>query len=155
MNCISFAIKALGRKSLFSCELEQKLYKKGYKSSEINETLARLKDLGYLDDNDLSKQLILSYLDKGKGFYWIKLKLKERSGKASLEHLELITEERERAASKIALKHCRNKDLAKTKAFLYRRGFRLEFTEIGSSGESADIADVLEPCEVVDEPFET
>lgn len=48
------ALDCLSRRALTNYELELRLKEKGFESSDIDRTLTRLKDYGYLNDQDLA-----------------------------------------------------------------------------------------------------
>lgn len=63
----AFAIRALGRRALFSSELRQKMYDKGLSSSAISEVLQFCERIGSIDDENLAKIKTEIELRKGKG----------------------------------------------------------------------------------------
>lgn len=57
-TCFEKAADLLGRRAHFRRELEQKLLKRGFEKAEVQETLDRLKELGYLDDERTAEAFV-------------------------------------------------------------------------------------------------
>jgi SOS response regulatory protein OraA/RecX len=54
-SAVDAALRLLGRRDHFRAELERKLGQRGYPPDEIGEALARVAELGYLDDAALAR----------------------------------------------------------------------------------------------------
>ena len=73
------ALEILGRRAHGDYELRQKLYRKDYAASEIDEVMNRLLTYGYVNDNKLANFLFVKYLQVGKySLNQIVSKLKQR-----------------------------------------------------------------------------
>jgi regulatory protein len=74
---LSVALKKLGRKNYSEKEFREKLLK-NFPSDQVDETIARIKKFGYLNDRELALYLTEDYLRKNKEYYYILSKLKQR-----------------------------------------------------------------------------
>lgn len=57
-QCFNESLKLLGRQSYFKKTLKDKLKQKGYGEEEINFTISKLQDLGYINDDSLTTSYI-------------------------------------------------------------------------------------------------
>jgi regulatory protein len=64
-ECTARALKLLAGRSHFRRQLEAKLRSKGFESDDIEITLERLTELGYLDDTRTAIELVESRLRRG------------------------------------------------------------------------------------------
>nr|HRC86057.1 RecX family transcriptional regulator [Thermoanaerobaculia bacterium] len=64
-SALEKATELLARRAHFERELERKLDTRGYPKSEVAAALARLKELGFLDDFNASRELVESRLRRG------------------------------------------------------------------------------------------
>ncbi|HHV78209.1 MAG TPA: regulatory protein RecX [Firmicutes bacterium] len=55
---MDYALRALARRPLTQSELRRKLLHRGYEATEIGECLARLSEMGYLDDRQFAKDFV-------------------------------------------------------------------------------------------------
>ncbi len=124
------ALKILARKDLSSKSLKEKLLKKGFAEAEIDQEIENLKKKNILNDEKLKERMVELFLEKGKGYFYIKYYLNlEGLG----EDLELLLENEANFALKIIKqKKFKKSDLKDSKKkikmmlFLSRRGFRQE-----------------------------
>ena len=65
MSCMEKAVDLLSRRPHFRRQLEQKLSSRGFSSDEVETTLARLEELGYLDDVACARGFVTQRLRRG------------------------------------------------------------------------------------------
>ena len=119
-------------------ELRRKLSGKGYAEQEIEESILRVKDLGYLDDLRFARSFASSALRNGKGFGpRLKLELSRRGVAGSivnqvLEELAGEYSERELLAQLIERRYpgfdaatASDKEKRRVVGYLQRKGFSL------------------------------
>lgn len=119
-------------------ELRRKLSGKGYEEQEIEESIRRVKDLGYLDDLRFARSFASSALRNGKGFGpRLKLELSRRGVAGSVVNQvlgELAEEysERELLAQLIERRYpgfdaatASDKEKRRVVGYLQRKGFSL------------------------------
>ena len=68
----------LGRRALSEHELGSKLEEKGYEEADIHDTLAYLRDYGYVDDAKYALSFALTRHGRGQGQYRIRQELRNR-----------------------------------------------------------------------------
>jgi len=127
-----FAVKALAQRALFSCELAQKLRKKGFSEQIIPITLSFFQRTGALQDEDLMKLNMEKEIKKGRGFLCVQAKW-QKKGLKDLVHLGPDWDLLEQDALKKLLQRkgviwnaLDWKEKQKVMLFLKRRGFRKE-----------------------------
>lgn len=111
-----------------SSALEEKLLSKGFSSDEVSEASAMLKKKKYLDDDKLARRQARIYLEKGKGFFYIKHHLAnlgftdipEIPAEDEVGVILEILEKKGQTPAKLA----NMKNRVKIMVFLSRRGFR-------------------------------
>jgi SOS response regulatory protein OraA/RecX len=124
------ALKILAKKDVSSAKLASKLAEKGYERDEIEDVCRALQKKGYLNDAGLAERQARIYLDKGKGFFYIKHHL-NNLGLSQAPQVDIQDE------VKVILEILRKKGLTPKKltgsearvkimVFLSRRGFRHE-----------------------------
>jgi regulatory protein len=64
-SCLDKAVELLSRRSHFTRQLERKLRQRGYPPAEVAAALARVTELGYLDDRRTARQYVESRLARG------------------------------------------------------------------------------------------
>ena len=119
-------------------ELRRKLSGKGYAEQEIEESILRVKDLGYLDDLRFARSFASSALRNGKGFGpRLKLELSRRGVAGSivnqvLEELAGEYSERELLAQLVERRYpgfdaatASDKEKRRVVGYLQRKGFSL------------------------------
>ena len=74
------ALAMLARRALSEMELRQRLTQKGY--TDIDDTVLRIKDLGYLNDQALAEALAREAERTGRGPLWLANKLRQRGVRA-------------------------------------------------------------------------
>lgn len=124
------AIKYIGISKKTEYEVRQKLKRLQVTSSVIDEEINYLKELGYIDDKDYARSFVKQcYKMMQYSIYEIKNKLLQKGINASIieEELELLKDSDYELNTVEKLKNGKLKsyDDEKTKAYLYRRGFRL------------------------------
>lgn len=134
----SYASFLLGRKFYSQGELTQKLKNKGFNAAAIAQTLARLTEFGFLNDQRLTENFITNLIAyKTYGYYLIKQKLlakrlpKDICEPLLSQYLDIETETKiaRRWLNKQAINKSAKADFAqKTKlaARLQSRGFRMD-----------------------------
>ncbi len=142
-SCYEAALSLLKYKDNSEKELFRKLLDREYSEKEIEETLAKLRDVGYVDDETLADDLFEAYRQRGAyGDRYIHQKLKEK-GLATEKHLS-PEEEQETAANllrrKAEITPALKENYKKAAAFLLRRGFTTDavsyaFRSIGEEAE--------------------
>lgn len=144
------SLRVLGIRDHSEAELKRKLSAKGYEEGEIEASIARLKELGYLDDLRFARAFASSALRNGKG-YGPKLKLElSRRGVAAgivgrvLDELSEEYSEKELLSQLVARRYpgfdaeaaC-DKEKRRVVSYLQRKGFSLSaiFRELKHHGE--------------------
>lgn len=143
-SCIEVAVGMLGRRDYSVSEMRQKLDLKDYPSTEIEEAIARLKDLEYLDDSKYARHFVN---DKGRLSGWgrMRIELTLRQKKVSDKAIEAAIERYEekmttgdvptwtgRATELLERKYgffegaLEMKDFQKRMNFLLRRGYDMD-----------------------------
>ena len=124
------ALKLLAGRDMSSNALAEKLLSKGFAAKEVDETLSLLRSKKYLDDGKLASRQAMLYLEKGKGFFYIKHHLRnlgftempEIPAEGEIDSILEILEKKGQTPAKL-----RNaKTRVKMMVFLSRRGFRQE-----------------------------
>jgi regulatory protein len=64
-GCYDKAVELLARRAHFRAELRQKLVARGYPDEEVEETLGRLVEEGYLDDRQTAAEFVEGRLARG------------------------------------------------------------------------------------------
>lgn len=132
------SLRMLGLRDHSEAELCRKLAAKGYEEAEIEASVARLKELGYLDDLRFARAFASSALRNGRG-YGPKLKLElVRRGVAAgtvgqvLDELNEEFSEKELLAQLMARRYpgfdpaaATDKEKRRVVSFLQRKGFSL------------------------------
>ena len=140
-SAVETAMLMLGRRDYSQQEMQQKLTQKGYDDAEIQTTLARLKDLEYLDDAKYARHFVN---DKARLSGWGTLRIrmslkqkgvKEREIEAALAQFEQKIEKKdeptwtERATDLLQRRYGLTEgvlppnEYRKRMSFLLRRGF--------------------------------
>lgn len=124
------ALKILAKKDISSKSLKEKLLKKGFPIEEIDEVIENLVKKKIVNDDKVKERLTEVFLDKGKGYFYVKYHL---SQEGLSEDFELPLDEEANCALKvIKQKKMKKADLKDSKKkikmmlFLSRRGFRQE-----------------------------
>jgi len=132
------SLRVLALRDHAEAELSRKLKEKGYREEEIEETVARLKQLGYIDDARFARSFASSALRNGRG-YGSRLKLElARRGVAAGIVAEVLGEisqefsEGELLAGVMARRYAgfdpesaTDKEKRKVVGYLQRKGFSL------------------------------
>ncbi|MEA5446004.1 regulatory protein RecX [Gammaproteobacteria bacterium AB-CW1] len=74
----AFAVRLLSRREYARQELAQRLSRKGYGSETREAVLARLEELGYLDESRFVEHFVRSRIDRGSGPLKIRAELMQR-----------------------------------------------------------------------------
>ncbi len=74
------AVQLLAVRPHFRRELEAKLRQRGFPSEDIEETLGRLTDQGYLDDRAAARSFVEGRAGKGEGRVRLRAELREAGG---------------------------------------------------------------------------
>ena len=128
-TCYEAALRLLKYRDNSEKELTRKLRERDYSDKEIGETLDRLRELGYMDDETLADDLFEAYRQRrAYGDRYIHQKLKEK-GLRTEKHISL--EEEREVATQLLLKKLKitpqlKENYSKAAAFLLRRGFSSE-----------------------------
>lgn len=83
-DAIQVCLNLLSAKDYFERELREKLEKRDFSKKEIESAMERLKELNYLGDEELAGRYVQSYLKRGKGPLWIRMKLFEKCREPSI-----------------------------------------------------------------------
>lgn len=99
-SCFDYAIFLMGRKSYAYNEMATKLLTRGYEEEEVNGAVARLKELGYLDDALFAKSRVRSRADFSR---WGKNKIRQELQKKGIasEHIDAALEFWEEGADEL------------------------------------------------------
>ena len=128
-TCEQKALELLARRAHFRAELARKLAQRGYESAEIEETLDRLTELGYLNEGELAEREAARLRDRrGLGRAGVAASLARRGAAAAARDAALGEEDREgevASARRAAEKWLRagRRDAAALARHLDRRGF--------------------------------
>ena len=119
--CFNYALNLLSKSVKTEKEIIAKLKKRGYVSEIIDKVIFKLKDYGYVNDEEFAEKYINSYSkNKGKRLLKNELKLKGVSD-AIIEDKFLSVENELETAIKIAEKYVKNKPTdIKTKQKCYK-----------------------------------
>ena len=119
--CLNYALNLLSKSVKTEKEIIAKLKKRGYVSEIIDNVIFKLKDYGYVNDEEFAEKYINSYSkNKGKRLLKSELKLKGVSD-AIIEDKFLSVENELETAIKIAEKYVKNKPVdIKTKQKCYK-----------------------------------
>ena len=119
--CLNYALNLLSKSVKTEKEIIAKLKKRGYVSEIIDNVIFKLKDYGYVNDEEFTEKYINSYSkNKGKRLLKSELKLKGVSD-AIIEDKFLSVENELETAIKIAEKYVKNKPVdIKTKQKCYK-----------------------------------
>lgn len=91
---LKYALKILGIKNYFIAEIKEKLTDR-FSSEEADETILKLNEYGYLNDEQTAKSYISYKLRSGYGAYYIKEKLYRRGYEISTESVKTLAETEE------------------------------------------------------------
>ena len=132
------ALRVLALRDHSEAELRRKLKEKGYDEAGVEGSVARLRELGYLDDARFARGFAASAIRNGRGYGTrLKLELARRgvAGEIVRETLEALAEEfgeAEVLAQTIARRYpgfdpalATDKEKRKAVAYLQRKGFTL------------------------------
>ena len=75
-RALQYAFRVLGYRARSECELRQRLERKGYPANIVDRTLARLFQLGLLDDREFTRAFIASR--PGRGPAYLKQELRRK-----------------------------------------------------------------------------
>lgn len=129
-QAFSEALKLLAKRDMSSHALGEKLLSKGFSAEDVEGAVSALKSKKYLDDGKLASRQVRIYLEKGKGFFYIKHHLRnlgftevpEISADEEIGAVIEILEKKGMTPDK--LRNARSR--VKMMVFLSRRGFRQE-----------------------------
>lgn len=132
------SLKILALRDHSEAELRRKLAGKGYEEQTIEESVARLKELGYLDDLRFARSFASSSLRNGRGYGGrLKLELSRRGVDpgivgdvlhelaAEYDERELLAQLMERRYAGFDPAAATDKEKRKVVGYLQRRGFSL------------------------------
>lgn len=130
-SCFEAAIRRLACKGYLSYELQEKLLTLGFSSDEVDQTLFRLQEMGYLDDQAWVDSFIEAQKRKRVGALLIiqKLKLKRVPSELYLPKIKELNENPQEAIQSLLVSRYKNKNLKDPKekkqviSSLLRRGF--------------------------------
>lgn len=129
-QAFSEALKLLAKRDMSSRALGEKLLSKGFSADEVEGALSLLQNKKYLDDGKLASRQTKLYLEKGKGFFYIKhhlhnlgfTEIPEIPSEDEIGSILEILDKKGQTPAKL-----RNvKSRVKMMVFLSRRGFRQE-----------------------------
>ncbi len=129
-SCYDKALELLARRSHSRFELQRKLAARKYSSLEVETALARVTELGYLDDTQFAREFIRQKLGRGPvGSRRLQAELSRRGVSAedmapALE--ELLPQDDRQGAREAAERWCRQRPRGERTAlarFLERQGF--------------------------------
>jgi SOS response regulatory protein OraA/RecX len=130
MECLSYALKLLGRREYFEAELSVRLKEK-YTEEETDAALSELKRLDFIDDERLLENFIHWQTEKGHGELYIRRKLSAKGVDYPMEEIRrlVLSAEKTGAIRKYAEKYyLRHPDKAWNGCYAYlaSRGFLSE-----------------------------
>lgn len=139
-KCKDYACRLLKYRSRSEKEIEDQLKRKKFSESEIRETIAWLKEKGYLNDERFAREWLESRKRRGYSEKYIRLELKQKGISEQLSNLDLNNQEQFLSDREVAeklvekkMKQYRNLEPVKVKQriqnLLLRRGFSWEIIE--------------------------
>ena len=137
-SALDYALKILGMRDYSEKTLRDKILSR-FPSEECEETIAKLKEYGYIDDGRFAEIFTSSKLQSGHGHFYIKWKLSEKGVDVDEFFIDRVIAEREidlepvirRLIEKYAEKRKKKGDdewqiKQKTFAYLMQRGYKKE-----------------------------
>ncbi len=130
-NPLKIAFNYISYSDRFSKEVIQRLKKEGFSREEVDSTMQRLRDLGLVDDERITKEFIFSKIRKGWGPERLKTELIRRGVcyqiiENSMKEIFSDIDERElimKAVEKFLKYKKGERILERLKGFLFRKGF--------------------------------
>ena len=120
-NVKSYAYKLLSKKDYFKEELKNKLLRKGFEESQVDEVIKHLENQGLLNDQKLKERYKEIYINKGKSY----LKLRNSLYRKGITEVELSEDEELNSALNLLKKSFKKeKTFENVVKFLKNRGFR-------------------------------
>ena len=120
-NVKSYAYKLLSKKDYFKEELKNKLLRKGFEESQVEEVIKHLESQGLLNDEKLKERYKEIYINKGKSY----LKLRNSLYRKGITEVELSEDEELKSALNLLKKSFKKeKTFENVVKFLKNRGFR-------------------------------
>lgn len=145
-TCFEKAVEFLSRRAHFHREIERKLLGRGYEEEEVAASLARLAELGYLNEEEAARAFVQQRLRRGpEGRRRLEAELHKRGAEeaaaaAALD--ELMPEDDAEGARKAARSWARRgkRDRQALARHLERKGFsrRAIFSALGELGGPDD-----------------
>lgn len=86
---LKYALKILGVKDYFTCEISEKLTSR-FGEEQAEDTIAKLNGYGYLNDERVTKNYISYKLRSGYGPYYIKEKLYQRGIETDISTIDEV-----------------------------------------------------------------
>ena len=134
MSAKSVAVRLLSRREHSAFEIRDKLHKRDFDESEIEQTIIELQQGGWLSDERFAEAYIRMRQQKGFGPIRISIELNERGVKESIveNYLQMADQGWQQTLEQQYLKKYKNKsimdynDKAKRIRFLQYRGFALD-----------------------------
>lgn len=128
---LKVALNYLSYSDRFSREVIQRLKKEGFTKEEIDSTIERLKNYGYLNDEKTTEEFIRSKIEKGWGPERIKIEILRRGipeDEAENWVKAIFSEVNEqemilKLAEKFLKKRSGKNIMERLKGFLFRKGF--------------------------------
>ncbi len=123
-DAYNYALSLLARREHFTKELTDKLRRKGFSSEAVTETILRLQDHNYLNDNRATELFVKEAKRKKKGLLKIVNDLKTRgiTTDATTVRVWYTYDEEKEAAQELLARHI-NASREKQYRFLTNRGF--------------------------------
>lgn len=148
------AVKYLSVSPRSEKEVRDRLYKKGYRKSEVTEAIERAKGYGYIDDEKYVSDFV-DYYGARTGRKQLEYKLVTEKGisteLARNGIADGISDEEENEKALQAARKCaaqkrvtEKKELQKVGAFLYRRGFERDVIDHALNTLADELADPAE-----------
>lgn len=116
----------LARRSFFSAELAEKLYRNGVEKEVVVELIQELRSSGFLDDDRLLADTIERGFSRGKGREKILFECARKTGSKPVWKESDELRKKEEASIRNLLRKKRFEDPRKAVRFLQSRGFRAE-----------------------------
>ncbi|AIF51717.1 Regulatory protein recX [Pelosinus sp. UFO1] len=116
------SLHLIARRPHSECELQQKLHYKDYSYDSIENVIQRLREYGYINDDELAKNLFNKYLQAGKySLKQINFKMKQRGIPDAIIHNIISACDKEEWQSALKIVNIRFKIVdATTKEKIYR-----------------------------------
>jgi regulatory protein len=138
-NALDLAVRALRAHDRSRRDVEERLTRAGVAPDDVQETLATLERLGYVDDGRFARARAEELAARGYGDDWVRHDLREHGvePEAAAAAIEALTPEPERAASLVG--RAGGGERRRLAARLQRKGFAADSLDAALGAAFADL----------------